>query len=71
MERTSNGRIVRRCVACLVVLSIAAGSLLVLANSSKNARAQSLAQEQYQSQVQYDYGRLPVGHVQDFFTRAR
>ncbi len=71
MKRASNGRVARRCVTCLVALSVAAWALLALVDGSRNARAQVLAQERYESQLQHDFSRLPVGHVEEIFGRAR
>ena len=71
MILTTKGRFAKRCAVCFTLIAIAGWSLAVLVESSRNAQAQSLAQEQYQSDLQYQYHQFSLGHVEDLFPRGR
>jgi len=68
VKNNSNGKIARRLAAGLALISIAAWAFGPF-NGGQRAPGQDLALDSYQSELQYHYQHLPVGHVETLFAR--
>jgi hypothetical protein len=71
MKDSSKTKLAKCCAGCLVLAAIAAAVVPAIVEGQQSAAAREVAQQQFDTQVQYHYAHLPVGHVEQIFTAPR
>jgi cell division septation protein DedD len=71
MKDSSKVKFAKRCAGCLVLAAIAAAVVPAIVEGGQSARQREIAQPQFDTQVQYHYAHLPVGHIEQIFVGQR
>ena len=71
MIRRPKAKLARRCAACLILAAIAVAVVPAIVEGQQSAASRRLGQEQFETQVQYQYAQLPFGHIEQIFAGHR